>query len=507
MKSKLPLAALFVALMFGAALGATATDQTSSKNEVMAKGATPHIRFIDDDGTGNYDLTVDGGITRLNGLSGNAFFNLPPTGTLGIELTPPTMTSATPASGGSLTNGTYFFEVVATDGGSGETNVSNELTCTIVTPTTTKCTIVYTPVSMVVTNYRIYKGSSIGAENLYKTQTCTSGPCTFNWTSDSGAVSKVAPKVSSAYVAKLTQSGLVFIDGSSESTAGGASTWAFSGANILSAATGKVGIFDGLTAFTPAGKLGVVVSGGDAYVSVDAYGFARIPGVTLRKAEGTFASPTATGISQVLGKFGIRPFDGVSFPTNEAAFIQWTSTEAHTVGALGSRFEVAVTQNGQTVPTVGLTIDNDGEGLFSNRVRGTNMVHRSDKFEDGNGANVTLTFGIDTVVATASAATYSGLHKVRISASGNGFGSAVFTGGTIMTMTVKRDSTPIGQGEVTWQACSLCGSDGSVPWSITIELEETPSAGSHTYTLILHPNGTSAFTFYNAVYLTVDELA
>lgn len=360
MKPKLPLYALLVALLFTNALGSTATDQSSSKNEIMAKGQTPHVRFFDDDGTGNYDLKVNGGVMRVEGLSGNPFFNLPPTGTVGIELTPPFLTSVTPASGGSLVDGTYFFVVVATDGGTGESNVSNEASCVIANPTTTKCTVVYSPVSMVVTNYRIYKGTT-GAENLYKTQTCTSGPCTFDWTSDSGAVSKTVPVASTAYFAKLTANGIVFIDGSSQSTAGGAGAWAFSGANILSAATGNVGIFDGVTPFSPVGKLSLVGDGINTTEVIDSYGFSFFSDVVIRHADGSFASPAAaSGVSAMIGRFGVRSYDGSSFPASDTGYIQWRNTQPHSGTALGNRLDFATTLNNTTTPTIWMTLGNDG---------------------------------------------------------------------------------------------------------------------------------------------------
>lgn len=357
---KLLAAVLMTLLALGTGRAATISDETSSKNQVFIKGATPHVRFFDSDGSGNYDLTVNGGVMRVEGLTTNEFFNIPPTGTLGVELTPPVLTSATPASGGSLVDGTYFFVVVATDGGTGETDVSNEASCVIANPTSTKCTVVYSPVSMTVTNYRIYKGGA-GTENLYKTQTCLSGPCTFNWTTDSGAVSKNAPVVSTAYIAKLTEGGITYIDGSTQVSAGGAGAWVFSGSNILSAATGNVGIFDGVTSFSPASKLNLVGNGINTTELVDSYGFGFFSDIAIRHADGSFASPAAaSGVASMIGRFGVRSYDGSSFPASDTGFIQWRNTQPHTGSALGNRLDFATTLNNTTSPTIWMTLGNDG---------------------------------------------------------------------------------------------------------------------------------------------------
>lgn len=90
----------------------------------------------------------------------------------GSSLTTPGTVTATPsASGGTVAAGTYYYKVTALGGG-GETVASPEATATT-TGSTSSVALSWTAVTGA-TGYRIYKGSSTGAENTYFTSATNS---------------------------------------------------------------------------------------------------------------------------------------------------------------------------------------------------------------------------------------------------------------------------------------------------------------------------------------------
>jgi hypothetical protein len=246
-----------LAILLGIAtftLGATASDVTSSKNELLAKGSSPHVRFVDDSGD-DYQTTVNGGVFRVTNLDASTFLNVPPTGVFGIELSVPTTLVATPFTvGGSLADGSYFFVVTALDG-SGETTASNEAQCTVSGGGGSgRCDLTWTAVAPPASSYRIYMGTGTTLENHYATAVVAS----YSATTSPLATPGTPPEATTAYFVKLASDGIHFADGSIQLTASGAGAWQFNVLNILNANTGNVGISSGGGIFTPDALLTVL---------------------------------------------------------------------------------------------------------------------------------------------------------------------------------------------------------------------------------------------------------
>lgn len=125
-----------------------------------------------------------------------------------VEMETPTLLSAKAIVDpqGNLSDGTYFFKIVAEDGAGGTTAGSNELSCLISNTTGRRCALTWTAVQGA-TQYRIYKGSATGTPNQYQ----TSPTNTYNYDSDAGATSTSTsgpvPTVTTAYVNKLSAKG------------------------------------------------------------------------------------------------------------------------------------------------------------------------------------------------------------------------------------------------------------------------------------------------------------
>lgn len=111
----------------------------------------------------------------------------------------PTALSATPAgTGGALGAGTYFYKVTATMT-NGETLAGNEVTSGALTGTTNKVVLNWTaPPNGGATGYRIYRGTSIGAQNVLVGVVTSGATTTFT---DSGAGTTPATIPSTGVVA------------------------------------------------------------------------------------------------------------------------------------------------------------------------------------------------------------------------------------------------------------------------------------------------------------------
>src|SRR5207244_3115132 len=99
-----------------------ATDVTTSKNELLAIGPSPHVRLEDTSATGNYGIRVDHGVFQFTEEQVNGLFSAPSDAKLGIAFTPPTNLAVTASNtGGSLLHGApgpdYYIVVTALDGG------------------------------------------------------------------------------------------------------------------------------------------------------------------------------------------------------------------------------------------------------------------------------------------------------------------------------------------------------------------------------------------------------
>lgn len=120
---------------------------------------------------------------------------------LATEMLAPTGVAATPASGGSLSQGTYYFKIVSSDG-VGTSIGSSEVSCTVNGSSTNRCTLIWDAVAGAA-SYRIYKGATSNGQNLYKTATTNS----YNYDTDSGSTAGTVPTMATAFVNSLKPSG------------------------------------------------------------------------------------------------------------------------------------------------------------------------------------------------------------------------------------------------------------------------------------------------------------
>lgn len=254
MKKLLALVALICALG-GIGEGATVTDQSSSKNELLVKGATPHVRFMDDDATGNYQITVNGGVMKFSGLNTPQLFNFPWNASAGLELREPQGVGVITIAGGTLPVGTYFIVVTALDG-VGETIKSSQVTCATIIGNQT-CRVSWTATPPPAVSYNVYYGTTTGVYTKFFNTVGT----TFDITADTGTLGS-PPAITTAYQIKLEDDGIHFPDGSVQNTAGASGTWMFNVSHILNSNSGNVGIKNG-TVFTPDAKLTVIGNGID----------------------------------------------------------------------------------------------------------------------------------------------------------------------------------------------------------------------------------------------------
>ena len=123
--------------------------------------------------------------------------------------------------------------------------------------------------------------------------------------------------------------------------------------NGVNGATASTNVGIGTPA--PTGALDVVHSGGSDTVAVGNIGGAAV--LTLRRANGTLASPSAVGSAAGLGQVIFKGFDGSDFA--EGARIVAEATQAWAGSARGAKLIFLVTSNNSSVPLQALTIDHD----------------------------------------------------------------------------------------------------------------------------------------------------
>lgn len=424
---------LFCLMLGGFSEGATKVDQPSSKNEVYARGDSPHLRLKDDSGTGDYEIILNSGVLKFTGLNAAQFFNIPNNGIFGIELNPPAGVIVTPVlSGGTLADGNYFIQVTALDTG-GQTIGSAEQICTISGGAGAgRCTVSWTATPPPAVNYRVYVGTSAGGENKFF---ATGGPTSFNLTTLSGSVGS-PPDATTAYQVRLTNIGITFADGSSQLTASGAGAFMFSGANILNANAGNVGLGKGLV-FTPFSTLHVLTNGTDSFVTNEAYGVGLsnfIPGFIARASRGSFSVPSPSQIGDVVGLFSSRGRGATLFSAGDNGALRYVATENYSDTAFGTKAELRTTANGSFINTLRMTIFNDGKvniGSATSSPLETLHVQGSVTSETVITANqgiAVLSVGIESLghlnLATAAhAATFTAGNEVFIlcDAGGGGF--------------------------------------------------------------------------------------
>lgn len=99
----------------------------------------------------------------------------------------------------------------------------------------------------------------------------------------------------------------------------------------------------------------------DRYVANSA---ATAPLVILRKARGTFSSPSAVASGDTIGVFGFRGHNGTAMTTGSRAYLIAFASENWTTTANGTYLAYGTTANGTTTGTERLRIDQDGSVLI-----------------------------------------------------------------------------------------------------------------------------------------------
>lgn len=147
----------------------------------------------------------------------------------------------------------------------------------------------------------------------------------------------------------------------------GTNTW--SGMNVFNLNTAA--------APTPATGAGLQLVGTDATVSraeVDAFG--AIGAFTVRRADGTGASPTALQSGDQIGAFNFHGYYVTGGPAYSGvqASVQGFATQNWTSTANGTKIVVCTTPNSSTTCTTSATFDQDQSATFANTVNATTFV-------------------------------------------------------------------------------------------------------------------------------------
>ena len=123
------------------------------------------------------------------------------------EMASPIGVSASPVSGGTLSAGTYYYVIAASDG-VGYTTASAETSCTVDGSTTGSCNITWSAVTGA-TTYRVF-GRTQGSENLYQSVSSTT------YLDDNSVMTGGSlPAATTAYVNKISASGDSWINSGS----------------------------------------------------------------------------------------------------------------------------------------------------------------------------------------------------------------------------------------------------------------------------------------------------
>ncbi len=128
---------------------------------------------------------------------------LAPGSSVAVEMPSPAGVAVAAAPGGDLSNGTYYFRIVATDG-VGTTKGSAEVSCAIVNPPNGTCRLSWDPVEGAA-SYRIYEGTAPGAQEEYQESATNS----HDYTTERVSVPapEGVPELTTAYHARLAPTG------------------------------------------------------------------------------------------------------------------------------------------------------------------------------------------------------------------------------------------------------------------------------------------------------------
>lgn len=234
------------------------------------------------------------------------------------EMFTPSGVSASVVTGGNLSNGWYYFRIVATDG-VGTTVGSTEVSRQITASPNRRIALSWSAVQGA-TGYRIYKGSTSGGQDLYHVSPTNS----FNYDSDAGADPGTVPTVTTAYVNKVSASGSSWVTG------GNFGIGTTVPQEELTLASGSNSITE---MAIPTGVTAAVISGGSLPVGTHYFRIVAFDGVgtTAGSAEvsGVVSSSTNDRIqltwSPVLGAVKYRVYGGTT-PGGESVYYETTNT-------------------------------------------------------------------------------------------------------------------------------------------------------------------------------------
>lgn len=128
----------------------------------------------------------------------------PATASLGIEMAVPGTPGLTPTTGGSLPTGTYYYRITALDAAGGETAAGGENTVNV--SGSNNAVTASWGVVVGAESYRVYRGTSSGAEDAYHTYKGTD----YTYTDNGGGTSGRPPAATTAYMAKMSASAILF---------------------------------------------------------------------------------------------------------------------------------------------------------------------------------------------------------------------------------------------------------------------------------------------------------
>jgi hypothetical protein len=147
---------------------------------------------------------------------------------------------------------------------------------------------------------------------------------------------------------------------------------------------------------TPSTGTGVEVVGTDATIArAETTAFGANAAVTLRRADGTGAAPTAIQSGDVIGAFNWHGYYVMGGPgwSNAMASIEGVATQAWTNAAQGTKLVLFTTPNGSTTLTTAVTIGQDQSMTVVGPVTASNFTGH---------ANPSATIGLSAVNGTAT---------------------------------------------------------------------------------------------------------
>ncbi|HEX4774984.1 MAG TPA: hypothetical protein VH234_05715 [Candidatus Saccharimonadales bacterium] len=395
--------------------------------------------------TGNLLQFQNNSGTALSSVDSSGNFNL------GTMSAPTGAAVGAATAGGSLTAGTYFYKISAIDGSGGETLPSTEVSGTTSGGNLT-LPISWNAVQGVI-SYRIYRGTSSGAENVFYTSNTNSF-------SDTGAASTGGGPVatSTAYITRLNvaSGGTSYFAGTLSSPGTGGANSEHFGAGSTAGAALSLAVGNGATINTNG-------LGGNDSVAIGASASASILGVALgygatNGASGNVQGSVAIGSSASTGGNGSIALGGSAgtSATNTIA-IGYGSSAANIASIVIGRGAASTAANQLVIGSADVTnasISNVyiGNGVTATAPSGFTLQGTGSATAGTAGAAVTVLAGAGATTTTGSS---GGALTLQGGASG---GTGNNTGGSVLVMGGTSTGTTTGS-TVTLQGGTAVGSN------------------------------------------------